>query len=151
MAKRLGSGYNSLQLRLRPWNAELREPVNRLLRLSLDAPNQLLARRDVLDEADDDARCPDAVLGVPQLVDEAAALAGDEVADVLELGAAGAALERDDLLRDAVLEDARGVVQRAEDVYCVLLCGRDDLVFDVLVDRATGMRTEGVIRREGGS
>lgn len=96
----------------------------------------MLARRTVLDEAHDDARSPDAIVGIAVDVDEAAALPRDQVADVLKLGAARAPLEGDDLFRDRVLEDARGVVQRAEDVHRVALRRGDDLVLDVLVDRA---------------
>ena len=142
-----------LRLRLRPRDAQPHQPIDCLLRLHLDPSQQLLARRYVLDEPQHDPRGPDAALGVPRLVHQPATLAGNELPDVLELGAPGTALERDDLLRDAVLEHARRVVQRAEDVYCVLLCGRDDLVFDVLVDRAKGecvcARGEGKGRKEG--
>ena len=127
--------WHGSQLRLRR-HAERRHLPNRVLRLTLDAPEEDLAARAVRDEPHDDARGPYARVGVADLVHAAAALARDELAHVLELGAAGAPLERDDLLRDRVLVHARGVVHRAEDVRRVALGGGDDLVFDVLVDRA---------------
>ena len=87
-----------LRLRLRPRDAQPHQPIDCLLRLHLDPSQQLLARRYVLDEPQHDPRGPDAALGVPRLVHQPATLAGNELPDVLELGAPGTALERDDLL-----------------------------------------------------
>ena len=56
---------------------------------------------------------PDSVVGVTVLVDDLAAGTSDEVLEVVELGALGAALEADDLGRDLVLEDTRSVLQGA--------------------------------------
>lgn len=56
---------------------------------------------------------PDSVLGVAVLVHDLAALARDELADVLKLGAAGAVLNSDNLSRDLILEHTGGVVEGA--------------------------------------
>lgn len=106
---------------LRLLNPQLRQPIDNRLRLPLDPPHQHLTRRTVVDQAHGHADAPDAVVGVPGLVHHLPARAGDELADVLELGAARPPLERDDLRRDRVLEHARRVVQRAEDVRRVEL------------------------------
>ena len=73
-------------------------------------------------------------IGIAVLVDLLAARAGDEMADVLDGGAA-LLLHGDDFLADRVSGHARGVVQGAEDQVGGALVVGDDLLLDVLVDR----------------
>ncbi len=104
------------------------------LGLAHDAGDQLAAARDVVDQALHLAGRPDAFVRIAGGVDHLAAGACDEFADVLELGAF--LLHGDDLGRDLVPGDPRGVAHGAEDQLGLALVIGDDLLLDELVDRA---------------
>src|SRR5437762_6803816 len=86
----------------------LGEPAaDHLLGLADDAFYQLLATRDVLDQAHHRAGRPHAVLHVAGLVDHATLGAGDDRADLLD--GLALVLHLDRLLGDRVAVDAAGV------------------------------------------
>lgn len=115
---------------------QLAQPTNDVLRLLLHPLHQHVTRGYIVDEAHRNPRTPDPIIRVAILVHHPAPLARHELAHIFELGATGAALDGDDLCGDFVLENARGVVESAEDVYGILLCGSYDLLFNVLMNWA---------------
>ncbi len=74
-----------------------------------DAPHQFGAGRDVVDQSLHLAGRPDAFIGIAGRIDHFAPRAGDEFADILELGAG--LLHLDHLGADGVFGDARGVAK----------------------------------------
>lgn len=115
---------------------ETRHGVDYLLCFAFHPRQQLFTRWDVLDQSHASTNRPNAVFWVAKLVDFAAALSTDEVAQLLELRSAWPFLQSNNLGGYIVLEHARRVLQRAENVRRVQFTARNNRLLDCLVDRA---------------
>lgn len=120
-----------LQLRF----GELKLGLQRVLGLLLDPLDEDVAGGDVVDEPDDLAGGPDAVVRVAAGEDLAAALAADEGGDLGELAGLALALDLDDGVGDLVAVEAGRVGPATHDQRRVGLLSLDDLLLDLLVDR----------------
>src|ERR1700677_4689256 len=114
---------------------------NKLLRdiqvfatLAHDSLQQLATGRNVVDQPGRHAGPYEPGVHVARLQRDAAAGAGHELANLLELRTARTTLHPHYLFGDDVLEHARGVAQRAKDEERVALRAQSDGAFDVLVD-----------------
>lgn len=141
--KRTGRRRWQLRLQLRfgrTRDFETREGADNILRLLLDALDEVFARRTVVYQADADACAPDAVVWVAVLVRQLASGAGHEVFYVLECRATGSVLDSDYFLRHGVLVDPGGVSHGAKDVNRILFSGRDDLCLQIRMNGTTGRK-----------
>ena len=77
-----------------------------------------------------------AYIRITVLVHHLASCTRHQFSEILEFGTTGSTLKRYYFHRYFVFEDTCGVTEGTEDMNCVLFGGSDDLLFDVLVNRA---------------
>ena len=106
----------------------------RLLGLPLDPLDQALARWHVMDQADDLARGPNAVMHIPTHKHLAAPLAAHKGRHVLKLAARALPLGLDSFLGDSVAKQPACVPPSPEHELRIRLVRLDDGDFDVVVD-----------------